>query len=117
MVQHELIVLNIRFRKSKKKLWTFMYPNGEKAKLDYILGRKKWRNSFKNCQLTTLLILSAPITGSFPVKSTSAIDKANLLQIVHRTKSTGELCYVTTTYKTDMLLMSMTATKLYQKKL
>ena len=27
-----------------------MYPNGEKAQLDYILGRKKWRNSFKNCQ-------------------------------------------------------------------
>ena len=27
-----------------------MYPNGEKAQLDYILGRKKWRNTFKNCQ-------------------------------------------------------------------
>ena len=26
-----------------------MYPNGEKAQLDYILGRKKWRNTFKNC--------------------------------------------------------------------
>ena len=31
---------------------------------------------------TTLLILFVPITESFPVKSTSAIDKANLLQIV-----------------------------------
>ena len=50
MVQHELIALNTRFRKSKKKLWRFIYPNGEKAQLDYILGRKKWRNSFKNCQ-------------------------------------------------------------------
>ena len=50
MVQHGLIALNTRFRKSKKKLWTFMYPNREKARLDYILGRKKWKNSFKNCQ-------------------------------------------------------------------
>ena len=50
MVQHELIALNTRFRKSKNKLWRFIYPNGEKAQLDYILGRKKWRNSFDNCQ-------------------------------------------------------------------
>ena len=41
----------------------------------------------KTVNLTTLLILSAPITESFPVKSTSAIDKANLLQIVRRAKS------------------------------
>ena len=27
-----------------------MYTNGEKAQLDLILGRKKLRNSFKNCQ-------------------------------------------------------------------
>ena len=50
MVQHGLIALNTRFRKSKRKLRTFMYPNGEKAQIDYILSRKKWRNSFKNCQ-------------------------------------------------------------------
>ena len=42
MVQHGLIALNTRFRKSEKKLWTFV--------LDYILCRKKWRNCFKNCQ-------------------------------------------------------------------
>ena len=41
----------------------------------------------KTVNLTTLSILSAPITESFPVKSTSAIDKANLLQIVCRAKS------------------------------
>ena len=27
-----------------------MYRNGEKVQLDYILGRKRWRNSFKSCQ-------------------------------------------------------------------
>ena len=50
MVQHGLVALNTRSMKSKKKLWTFMYPNGEKAQLDYILGRKRGKNSFKNCQ-------------------------------------------------------------------
>ena len=49
MEQHGLIA-NTTFRKPKKKLWIFMYPNDEKAKLDYILGGKKWTNSFKNCQ-------------------------------------------------------------------
>ena len=27
-----------------------MYPNCEKAQRDYILGKKKWKNRFKNCQ-------------------------------------------------------------------
>ena len=26
-------------------LWTFQYPNGDKAQIDYIIFRKKWRNS------------------------------------------------------------------------
>ena len=37
----------------------------------------------KIVNLTTLLILSASITESFPVKSKSATDKANLLQNAH----------------------------------
>ena len=27
------------------QLWTFEYPNGERAQLDYLIFRKKWRNS------------------------------------------------------------------------
>ena len=38
------------FMKSKSKLWTFTYPNGSRAQLDYILFRKKWRNSINNAQ-------------------------------------------------------------------
>ena len=28
-------------------LWTFEYPNGGKAQLDYVLIRRKWQNSVK----------------------------------------------------------------------
>ena len=48
MDQFTLIALNTRIPKHQN--WTFVYPNGEKGQLDYILGRKKWRNSFQDCQ-------------------------------------------------------------------
>ena len=34
--------------KSPNHLWTFQYPNGDKAQIDYILLRKKWRNSVQD---------------------------------------------------------------------
>ena len=45
-----LILLNTKFKKRKGKLWTFLYPNGEKAQLDYILINKKWQNSATDCE-------------------------------------------------------------------
>ena len=48
MDQLNLIAINTRFQKHHSKLWTF-YPSGNKAQLDFILGRKKWSNSFKDC--------------------------------------------------------------------
>jgi len=42
-----MALLNTRFQKRKEKLWTFLYPNGEAAQLDYILINKKWQNSAK----------------------------------------------------------------------
>ena len=62
MVQHGLIALNGRFRKSEKKLRTFMYPNGEKAQHDLRLGKKNEEIASKTVDLTTLLILSTQIT-------------------------------------------------------
>ena len=29
-------------------MWTFEYPSGERAQLDYVIFRKKWRNSVKD---------------------------------------------------------------------
>ena len=36
------------FMKPKGQLWTFEYPNGDRSQLDYLIFRKKWRNSIKD---------------------------------------------------------------------
>ena len=36
------------FMKPKGQLWTFEYPTGERCQIDYLLFRKKWRNSVKD---------------------------------------------------------------------
>ena len=48
MEEFNLFCSNCSFMKSKQQLWTFEYPSGNRAQLDYILFRKKWRNSIKN---------------------------------------------------------------------
>ena len=55
-----------------------MYPNVKKLILiTYSVGKNGGIAS-KTVNLKTLSILPAPITESFPVRSASAIDKANL---------------------------------------
>ena len=46
----DLVAANTIFEKPSRKMWTFKYPNGCKAQLDYILVRKKWARSVKNCE-------------------------------------------------------------------
>lgn len=48
MEEYNLFSTNNNFMKSRNQLWTFEYPSGERAQIDYILARKKWRNSVKN---------------------------------------------------------------------
>ena len=48
MEEFNLFSANNSFMKSKGQLWTFEYPNGNRAQLDYLLFRKKWRNSIKD---------------------------------------------------------------------
>ena len=50
MESFNLIATNCHLQKPKRKLWTFKYPNKTKAQLDYILVRKKWVNSVRNCE-------------------------------------------------------------------
>ena len=50
MEEFNLCPANCKFMKSKNKLWTFEYPNGERAQIDYVLVRKKWQNSIKECR-------------------------------------------------------------------
>ena len=48
--EKDLIVTNTYFHKKKGKLWTYISPGGNKLQLDYILVRKKWRNSVLNTE-------------------------------------------------------------------
>ena len=45
-----LIIANTQFCKKKGKLWTYISPGGSKCQLDYILVRRKWRNSMLNAE-------------------------------------------------------------------
>ena len=50
METHQLQASNLSFQKPARKLWTFTYPNGRRAQLDYILIRKKWSKSIQNVE-------------------------------------------------------------------
>ena len=50
MEEFSLCPANTKFMRCKNKLWTFEYPSGQRAQLDYILVRKKWQNSIRNCR-------------------------------------------------------------------
>lgn len=51
MMEHNLLAANTCFRKRMGKRWTFMNRVTEsKRQLDYILVRKKWRNSVLNAE-------------------------------------------------------------------
>ena len=50
MDDFNLFSANKNFMKPKGQLWTFEYPSGERAQLDYVLFRKKWRNSVRDAR-------------------------------------------------------------------
>ena len=53
LLEQELLPVNAMFRKRMGKRWTFQDPTGAKRQLDYILVRRKWRNSILNEEPTT----------------------------------------------------------------
>ena len=48
--RHNLVIGNLTFCKPRRKLWTFRSPTGNISQIDFILYRKRWRNSIRNCQ-------------------------------------------------------------------
>ena len=49
--EYDLIITNTTFKKKTSKLWTVcVLPSGVRAQLDYVLVRKKWRNSVNNAE-------------------------------------------------------------------
>ena len=51
--KHNLLAGNTLFQKLNRKLWIWRHPAGHLAQIDYILFRKRWRNSFNNYQAHT----------------------------------------------------------------
>ena len=48
--EKQLVVINTSFQNKMNKMWTYMDLSGRKYQLDYILIRKKWRNSNTNVE-------------------------------------------------------------------
>ena len=49
--ENELLAANTLFEKRKGKRWTFKdHATGDLRQLDYVLVRKKWRNSILNAE-------------------------------------------------------------------
>ena len=48
--EFQLSITNTKFMKPSRKLWTHESPKGDLSQIDYILVRKKWSNSIKDCQ-------------------------------------------------------------------
>ena len=48
LLERQLEITNLRFQKRKGKLWTYLSDmNQIKSQIDFIVCRKKWRNSIK----------------------------------------------------------------------
>ena len=45
-----LIIRNTSFKKHVNKHWTYRSPKGSLSQVDFIMYRKRWRNSFNDCQ-------------------------------------------------------------------
>lgn len=50
MEQFNLFATNTKFQNQLSRLWTHRYPQGHVVQLDYILAKRKWQNSIKNCR-------------------------------------------------------------------
>ena len=48
MEEYNLFSASNYFMKPKGQLWTFEYPSGQRAQLDYMIFRRKWKNSIKD---------------------------------------------------------------------
>ena len=46
-----MLITNTNYKKKRGKLWTYISDmSGTRTQVDYILIRRKWKNSVKNCE-------------------------------------------------------------------
>lgn len=51
LLERGLEIANTRFQKRRGKLWTYLSDmNQRKSQIDFIICRRKWRNTVKNCE-------------------------------------------------------------------
>ena len=50
LIENGLLCINTPFQKRRGKLWTYTYPNGDIAQIDYMMINKKWIDSVQNCE-------------------------------------------------------------------
>ena len=50
MEEYQLLAANSQFQKKKWKLRTWISPHKTKHQIDYIIVRKKWNKSIRNCE-------------------------------------------------------------------
>ena len=51
LLERGLEICNTRFQKRRGKLWTYLSDmNQSKSQIDFIICRRKWRNTVKNCE-------------------------------------------------------------------
>ena len=50
LMESNMVCLNTLYRKRSGKKWTFTYPNGINAQIDFLLINKKWLDSSLNCE-------------------------------------------------------------------
>ena len=50
MIENRLTCLNTNYQKGEGKLWGYTYANNNKAQIDYVFIKKKWKNSTMNCK-------------------------------------------------------------------
>ena len=76
----DLKTINTSLQKKSGKLWTFQYPNGARAQLDYICINKKWQNSVRDCNA---------FNSFFSIGSDHRIVSAKIRLSLRTTKSTS----------------------------
>ena len=59
MEEHCLFSSNNSFMKPKNQLWTYESPSGTHSQIDYVLFRKKWRNSVHNSRSFSSFTISS----------------------------------------------------------
>ena len=51
LLERGLEITNTRFQKRKGKLWTYLSDmNQRRSQIDFIICRRKWRNTVNNCE-------------------------------------------------------------------